>query len=213
MTGLPPFALKESFGAKLRRLAANAANENNRADALHLMPPPAWGSGQTIIKGNVRSNAGSWYQAITGGTTGATAPTGGVASSAAISDGAVSWVWLSYASVTSNDPLAPTSVTVTSSAPSTVVAALTNNWYGSSFLPTAFRLYGDVWDLSAGSIGLCHGYNVYPYPVIAVGQTYALAALAVANYGVYKLTTLGTGVVASLPSGGTYTDANGNTWT
>ena len=216
MSALPPTVLRETFGAKLRRLAAEAA-PNNRADALPLMPPPAWGTGQTIIKGNVRSNAGSWYQAVSNGTTGATAPTGGVASSVVISDGAVSWVWLSYASVASNDPLAPSSVTITANAASTVVAALTNTgWQGSSFLPNLFRAYGDVWDLSSGWIGNLRGYQGTPYSAIAVGQTYALNAYGVANYNLYKLTTLTLSAPYSgaLPSGtSTFTDANGNIWT
>jgi len=215
MTGLPPITLKETFGAKLRRLAAIASNGANRADALHLMPPPAWASGQTILKGNVRSSNGSWYQAITAGTTAGAAPSGGVASSAAVTqDTGVSWVWIGYASVTANDPLAPTSITITASAPSTVVAALTNPWTGSGILASAFRVYGDTWDLSLGWLGLLHGYQTTTYPAITVGATFALNAFGIANFNTYKLTTLGTGVVAAIPSGAsTFADANGNVWT
>ena len=207
---------RESFGAKLRRLAATARGAN-RADALPLMPPPAWGTGQTIVFGNVRSNAGSWYQAVTSGTTGATAPTGGITAPTVINDGGVSWTWLGFALVTANDPLAPWAVTVTANAATTVAAGLTNTgWQGSSFLPNLFRAYGDVWDLSSGWIGNLRGYQSAPYSAIAVGQTYALNAYGVANYNVYKLTTFVSSAPYSgaLPSGtSTFVDANGNTWT
>ena len=207
---------RESFGAKLRRLAA-AAKGNNRADALNLMPPPAWASGQTIIKGNVRSNAGSWYQAVSGGTTGATAPTGNQVSATVINDGGVNWVWLDFASVTTSDPLAPWAVTITASAATTVAAGLTNTgWQGAAFVPNLFRAYGDVWDTSSGWIGFLNGYQSAPYPLVAVGTVYALNAFAVANRNLYKLTTLVSSAPYSgaLPSGTTtFVDANGNTWT
>ncbi len=213
MSRLPPLVLKESFGAKLRRLAAGASNGNNRADALPLMPPPAWATGQTVVKGNVRANAGSWYQAITAGTTGATAPTGGVASSAVISDGAINWTWIGYASVTSNDPLAPTSITSSTVSAASVLAALTNTWPAGSFVNSIFRAYGDIWTNASGQ-GNFWGYQIAPYPTIAVGATYALNTFGYTPHSNYELTTLGTGPIASVPSGtSTYTDANGNVWT
>lgn len=52
----------------------------------------AWASGQTIAIGARRSNAAKAYQATTAGTTGATAPTH---TTGAVSDGAVTWQYLS----------------------------------------------------------------------------------------------------------------------
>ena len=58
----------------------------------------AWASGQTVAVGAFRSSGSKAYQATTAGTTGATAPSH---TSGSVSDGGVTWLWLSAIDYTS----------------------------------------------------------------------------------------------------------------
>lgn len=65
---------------------------------------PAWGSGATVLKGELRSNSGNIYSAEAAGTTGATPPTH---SSGSASDGTISWTFVSAQATVTAAPNLP----------------------------------------------------------------------------------------------------------
>lgn len=61
-------------------------------DPRRVVRAPAFATGEVLARGSYRTNAGNTYRALTGGTCGATAPTGTALTP--VSDGAVQWIWI-----------------------------------------------------------------------------------------------------------------------
>lgn len=90
---------------KLKRVARRASLSNPVINAPWKTPAP-WTSGQTVVIGSVRANAGKMYVANTAGVCGATAPTH--TNNVQVSDGTVSWIYFGQLWPLADDAGAPT---------------------------------------------------------------------------------------------------------
>lgn len=126
----------ETFGAKLRRLAEGAANNNALTRAPWIVPP-AWAPSTVYAPGAFVSNAGSWFVCTTGGTSAASGGPTTITNGNANSDGTAAWSFYGSAIMSASDPLAPT---VTSSA--TDPRTTYTNSYAPAIKPQFFRTYG-----------------------------------------------------------------------
>jgi lysophospholipase L1-like esterase len=131
----------ESFGAKLRRLAAAAAN--NKASQFFSQNPPlrlpaAWAPNAPVQLGEVRAANGSWYVC---GKAGITAAAGNGpaarATSALVVDNSVSWAYLCAAPITAASPMAPTIATQVAATPTGLP-----NFFDCIAFSAAFRVTG-----------------------------------------------------------------------
>ncbi len=132
-------SLPETFGAKLRRLATSAENNNPL-----LLPPwktaPAYAQGEALKAGDVRASNGGWYVAATSTTTvGASGPThlDGQAYFDGASSTGVLWLYIGPAPITADDAGAPS----VSSSTSSPTGTYPNVWYPALF-PGLFKLQG-----------------------------------------------------------------------
>lgn len=142
-----------ALGEKLRRLARQA-EVSNLVTNLPWALPPAWASGQAIVKGNVRSSAGSWAQAVSNGTT---------AGASLAADTGVTWQNIGGPTITANDPEAPVVTVTAANAPTYTppIAAfpgLTGIWQWIAH-PGAFRAYGGTLTSYAGTLGQMSVFN------------------------------------------------------
>jgi hypothetical protein len=133
-------AAAETFGAKLRRLAA-AADRSNPLKNPPLLPAPAWARNQSYAAGEAVANEGNLYLCYSGGISGsAGGPTG--AGYANIRDGSVVWVYDGPVVVRDPDPAAP--VLSSTAATSTLTALGLTNYVNPVEQPSRFALGGGV---------------------------------------------------------------------
>jgi hypothetical protein len=95
----------ETFGGKLRRLAAGAAIANSVKEP-PLRPAPLWRPNQAYNPGEVVQNGTGLYMCFSAGTSSSSGGPGGTGY-APIADGSVGWVYFGPPIVTSPDPEAP----------------------------------------------------------------------------------------------------------
>ncbi|MCX5513411.1 hypothetical protein C3941_23775 [Kaistia algarum] len=144
----PPITLRETLGAKLRRLA-RAAEINNPLILNPWRNVAAWVTGTAYASGTVVSNAGGWYVATGAGTSGATAPTH--TNGQAVTDGAVLWTYLGPAPITADEAGAPSYSSSTSAPSSPNNIAI----YPATY-PSLYRIYGGYGETVSAT-------NWYPY--------------------------------------------------
>jgi lysophospholipase L1-like esterase len=133
--------LKESLGAKLRRLAASVAVlKLAQSFTTHppLLAPAAWAPNSPVETGQVRAANGNWYVCGKSGTTaGAGTGPSAAATSALIVDGGTLWAFLCKAPIVRSSPLAPTISRQVAPVPTGL-----DNYYNCVALPGAFRVSG-----------------------------------------------------------------------
>jgi lysophospholipase L1-like esterase len=117
------------------RAASAAARTSNVIINPPLSPPAPWATGTAIFQGEVRSANGSWYVAMTSGTTASSGSGPASTAGAGISDGGVLWSYIGPPAITTADPAAPT-VTQMTADPYTGIT------YTHAAFPNAYALYG-----------------------------------------------------------------------
>lgn len=146
-------SITDALGAKLRRLAADAAISNPIIN-LPLTPPAAWVAATAYTTGAVVANGGNQYICYVAGTSaGAGGPSG--TGAAPIVDNTVSWHYYGVPRITASSPFAPTLTYTVGSNP----AGLTNG-----YLPDLFPANY----LFTGATPEAASFNWYRFPAVSV---------------------------------------------
>jgi lysophospholipase L1-like esterase len=157
-----PVTLRETFGAKLRRLS-RAADADNPITATPLKAAPAWASGTAYVQGNVVANGGNLYVCFTAGTSaGSGGPSG---NGGDITDNTVHWSYVGKQWPTADDATAPTV---------TKVEATGYRNYP-VVQPGSFSVYGGT--------PASYGANPNSYNVTSFNQSNGSASVGCARFG------------------------------
>lgn len=135
--------VKSALAEKLLRCAARG----ELTDPTKLKPLKtcaAWVTATAYRVGDVRTNAGKYYLAVSNATSGATAPTH--TEGDAISDGGVQWTFLGGVGSLSDDPDVPT-VTSSNATPSAPLTC----WWNPTVFPNKYRVLGGYPTYSAST--------------------------------------------------------------
>lgn len=145
MSNIPPTILRETFGAKLRRLAGDAISKNPDNFST-LLADTAWTTGEAIKAGAVRKNAttNKLYVAATTATAGVTMPSH--TNGNAVTDGGVLWTYTGITATASTDSICPTVTAGTN-------ALLSGLTFKVPVLNSPLNLYGGSWTFYATSGG------------------------------------------------------------
>lgn len=139
-------AIRRALSRATLRQSAHRADIGNPWNRSPWKAATAWGSGQVVTAGAVRSNAGNLYCAVTAGTTSSAAPTHG-ASAPNAWDGpgstGVKWTWLGPVEITADVADGPTIINRGASDPGGYPVIYGNNSsIGARYLPNAFAVRG-----------------------------------------------------------------------
>ncbi len=135
-----PAASGETFGAKLRRLAAAAAISNSRSSP-PLRPAPAWIPNHAYARGEAVQNGARLYICYTAGTSAASGgPTG--TRYTTIIDGSAQWVYYGLPVVSTPDPAAP--VVTSTITTSVLTAAGITKFFNPVTSPSSFVFGGGL---------------------------------------------------------------------
>ncbi|SFK71452.1 hypothetical protein SAMN05444581_11645 [Methylocapsa palsarum] len=135
LTSTLPAHATETFGAKMRRLAA-AAQISNSFTNMPLRPASAWIPNKTYAVGEAAQNGSNLYLCRTAGTSAASGGPIGT-SYADIGDGTAAWVYLGPSLVNTPDPAAPTITSV-----STLASLGLTQFFNPLTSPSSFNFGG-----------------------------------------------------------------------
>lgn len=131
----PPVIARESFGAKLRRLARRAEVSNPVINAPWTIPA-AWAPSTAYIIGDVVSNGGGWYVCIIAGTSAGSGGPTSTTTGSGITDNTATWTYIGGPTAAASDAYAPAYSTSTST-PSGLA-----NHFAPTTLGSVFKVIG-----------------------------------------------------------------------